>query len=496
LSQPTSRLRLQKQKTKHQAINQQQHQQQLRQQHHYHPEQSNASDPLLDRRIQDTASGLVPYYSNVLGKVALSNKENALTIISYINAMRTEVNLSDSYRRDLISLLSTFSNYFQNKLNLSFKQITRDNLLAFLDSFRKPESVDPLHKWIGTYNNHRMHLTRFFKWLYSPDIEPNKRPKPPVIDNIAQLKRKETSTYKPSDLWTEEDDALFLKYCPSKRIKCYHAVSRDTSCRPHEILKLKIRDIVFKTAAGNYQYAEVLVNGKTGSRHIPLINSIPYVKDYLDHEHPMSANPNSIFICGNGKSIGRPLQRGSIYTIYIKKYRQEYFPKLLENPNVPPEDKQKIRELLKKPWNPYVFRHSALTQKSTMLKEHVLRQHAGWSGRSQMPQKYLHYGNESSESLLEAYGIISKDPQSIDVLKPKQCPNCQEPNKPDSKFCAKCRMVLTYDAYNETVQEKAEKDKEVQTLKEQVSSMQSAQKEILELLKDPDKLLSALKRDN
>ena len=51
-----------------------------------------------------------------------------------------------------------------------------------------------------------------------------------------------------------------------------------------------------------------------------------------------------------------------------------------------------------------------LTQKSTILKEHVLRQHAGWSGRSQMHLKYLHYfGNESSESLLEAYGIITKD---------------------------------------------------------------------------------------
>ena len=84
--------------------------------------------------------------------------------------MRTESNLSENYRRDLILLLSTFSNYFQNKL--SFKEITRDNLLTFLDSSRKPESVDPLHKWIGTYNTHRMHLTRFFKWLYSPDIEP------------------------------------------------------------------------------------------------------------------------------------------------------------------------------------------------------------------------------------------------------------------------------------------------------------------------------------
>jgi integrase len=207
--------------------------------------------------------------------VALSNIDNALTIISYINAMRTEANLSDHYRMDLIRLLSTLSNHFQNKLSFKQKQMTRDNLLAFLNSFRKPESVDPLHKWIGTYNINRIHLSRFFKWLYSPEIEPNKRPKPSVIDNIAQLKRKETSICKPTDLWTEEDDALFLKYCPSKRIKCYHTVSRDTSCRPHEILKLRIKDIVFKTtAAGNYQYAEVLVNGKTGSRHIPLINSI------------------------------------------------------------------------------------------------------------------------------------------------------------------------------------------------------------------------------
>ncbi|MBV9175682.1 MAG: hypothetical protein JO297_01445 [Nitrososphaeraceae archaeon] len=83
-----------------------------------------------------------------------------------------------------------------------------------------------------------MHLIRFFKWLYYTDIEPQKRPKPPVIENIPKLKRKEVSVYKPSDLWTSEDDVLFLRYCPSKRIRCYHAVSRDTSCRPHEILKL------------------------------------------------------------------------------------------------------------------------------------------------------------------------------------------------------------------------------------------------------------------
>ena len=128
------------------------------------------------------------------------------------------------------------------------------------------------------------------------------------------------------------------------------------------------------------------------------------------------------------------------------------------------------------------------------MKEHILRQHCGWSVGSQMPQKYLHYfGNESNESLLEAYGIISKDQQLADILKPKQCPNCNEPNKPDSRFCTKCRMVLTYDAYSETIERQQEKETEVQKLKEQMRLMQESQTEILALLRDPEKMSEILK---
>ena len=94
-----------------------------------------------------------------------------------------------------------------------------------------------------------------------------------------------------------------------------------------------------------------------------------------------------------------------------------------------------------------------------------LRQHAGWSGSSQMHLKYLHYfGNESNESLLEAYGIVAKG-QQIDQLRPKQCPNCSEPNKPDSK--------LTYDAYSETLENQQEKEKELQSVKERMSSIEN-----------------------
>jgi hypothetical protein len=80
------------------------------------------------------------------------------------------------------------------------------------------------------------------------------------------------------------------------------------------------------------------------------------------------------------------------------------------------------------------------------------------------------------------------------VLRPKQCPNCNESaNQPDGKFCTKCRMVLTYDAYFETIEEKNQKDNEIQDLKQQMISMQESQKEILDLLKDPSRLIEILK---
>ncbi len=433
----------------------------------------------LERKIQDISSGLSLEFSKLLYAIS---KDNAFTIGSYIEALRMEVNPSDHYRGDVIKLLCTFSKFNSNH---PFSAISRDDIISYLESYRKPETLDPMHRWIGTYNIYRMHLIRFFRWLYYPGIEPRKRPKPEVIQNVLQLKRKEQSIYKPTDLWTVEDDLLFLKYCPSKRIKCYHAMSRDTGCRPHELLKLRIKDIVFKTT-GNRQYAEVLINGKTGSRSIPLIDSIPYIKDYLNHEHPQSANPNTILLCGNRKSIGRILAISSLSQIY-GSYKNALFPKLLSDPNVPSEDKAKIEELLKKPWNPYVRRHSALTDKSKILKEHTLRQYAGWTTNSNMPQKYLHYfGNEASESLLEAYGIVTKDQKLSVALRPKQCPNCNEPNKPDSKFCAHCRMVLTYDAYNETLDEQKKKDDKLTVIEGKFNTMQSQMRALITALGNMD----------
>jgi integrase len=281
--------------------------------------------------------------------------------------------------------------------------------------------------------------------------------------DISQLKRKEISCYKSSDLWSQEDDSLFLKWVTNKRDRCYHTMARDLSARPHEILNLKIKDIAFKNIGDGKQYAQVLVDGKTGTRHIPLIQSIPYIKDWLSN-HPSRNNPHSpVFIGLSKNSMGRRLNTKGLYQIY-KIYKEEFFPKLLEDPTISNEDKEKIKSLLAKPFIPYIRRHSALTEKSVKLKSSTLNQHDGWSMNSHIAQKYIHYfGNESSESLLEAYGIVTKNNAGIDNLNPKVCPNCNEGNTQDTRFCNKYKMIVSYEGYQEALESQQKKEGELST---------------------------------
>jgi integrase/recombinase XerD len=88
--------------------------------------------------------------------------------------------------------------------------------------------------------------------------------------------------------------------------------------------------------------------------------------------------------------------------------------------------------------------------------------------------KYIHYfGNESSESLLEAYDIATKNNIPIDTLNPKICPNCNEGNTQDAKFCSKCKMIMSFDGYQE-----------VRTVKERMASMENVLVAIQPLLQN------------
>lgn len=206
-------------------------------------------------------------------------------------------------------------------------------------------------------------------------------------------------------------------------------------------MKLKVKDVIAQQLDSGYQIARINVNGKTGTINIRLNNSYPRLKEWLSSRHPVPGNPNAYLFCGIGhkNNNGRRLAPHTINGIY-EKYKKVVFPRLLDdNALVPEEDKRKIRDLLKKPWNPYVRRHTAATEISKMLKDSVLiDQYMGWSHAGNTRQKYQHYyADDSFDAMLAVNGLMTPDSRNKsknrNLLKPRICSNCSESNKPEAK---------------------------------------------------------------
>ncbi|HEY6534854.1 MAG TPA: site-specific integrase [Candidatus Nitrosocosmicus sp.] len=342
--------------------------------------------------------------------------------------------------------------------------MTKQDILAYLNNLRKSSTEDPSNSWVWTYNGRQMILLKFFKWLYHPDEDYKNRLTPPCMVGIRKLSRKEKTFYKPSDIWEAREHAIFLKYCPFKRDRCYHALANDMSTRPHEILNLKVKDIKFNITDEGIHYAEArIIQGKTGPRTVPLVDSLPYLKEWIE-EHQAGHIKDSFIFISQGNNHGSKLTLDGLSSHY-DYYKTKYFPKLIDDPTISEYDKSMIRNMLTKPWNLYVFRHSALTEKSQILSESVLKDHAGWTSSSKMTQTYVHLSGEPTKILLQKRGVINKnDVEENAILKSKPCPNCLEPNKPESQFCIKCRIVLSLESYNDVLKRQKEKDLEIKQL--------------------------------
>lgn len=88
----------------------------------------------FDRKISLATEGLRSYIQKWLR--TRTSKRNAITISEYIISLRREINPSQNYQRMQIQALVELSEYSEQKL---FKQLRREDLLSFLDKFRKSE---------------------------------------------------------------------------------------------------------------------------------------------------------------------------------------------------------------------------------------------------------------------------------------------------------------------------------------------------------------------
>jgi len=137
-------------------------------------------------RIDSITVNLRPYVKEAARAMADANPENGGIQCDYIFAERTELNIADSTREWRIKVLTWLSKFFQHKK--SYETMSKQDILQYLNTLRKPIDTDPDQRWIGTYNNRVLVFNKFFRWLYSPS-EPDfrKRETPCCMKGIKQL---------------------------------------------------------------------------------------------------------------------------------------------------------------------------------------------------------------------------------------------------------------------------------------------------------------------
>src|SRR5688572_13475153 len=302
------------------------------------PVESFSNDVSVDRRIKEACSigggELQPQFQRLF--LELGDKDK-LSVADFVIASYHENNITAGTKRVYIVSLVYLSRYLNRK---SFVDMTSHDIIeGYLNSLKRPIEADPDQKWISTFNVRATVISKFFKWITQPDLPANERKlaSVPMLKGLKfQKKKGPRSRVKPTDLWTIEEDALFIKYCEDPRIACYHSMARDTSARPGELLAVKIGDIKIKKAAAvpgtkkSKMFAEVEI-GRYGKRKktriVPLINSLPYLKAWLA-QHPMGQNPNAyLFVSLENSARYRnvPLKSSSLSGLY-RGLRIYHFP--------------------------------------------------------------------------------------------------------------------------------------------------------------------------
>jgi hypothetical protein len=115
-------------------------------------EQISSPDSTCSRSDYFLTTILSGYVNRLYNELTEMNPHNAKTIRNYIDAEKVEIHIKESTMADKIKKLCWLSRHLNHK---SFTYITKQDIVNYLDSIRKPESEDPGHRSIGIYNGIR-----------------------------------------------------------------------------------------------------------------------------------------------------------------------------------------------------------------------------------------------------------------------------------------------------------------------------------------------------
>jgi hypothetical protein len=174
---------------------------------------------------------------NAIEKLQAVNPNNAFLVVNYIQEQHG-FGWKPAFKNKC-----AFWPYRLSKLtgHKNFQELIGQDIQSFTLFYNKGEiETDRKHHWIGTYNQAQIHITKFLKFVFFPNISHKKRPRPDILRNYDQLHRQEESVVEPQDVWTNEDHAIFIKYSRYPRDKALHFEIPEQDRTSCSIQRLKI----------------------------------------------------------------------------------------------------------------------------------------------------------------------------------------------------------------------------------------------------------------
>ncbi len=322
--------------------------------------------------------------------------------------------------------------------NLTRLKIMAEHLNVEFDEMDRSDVKD-LVAWLmdqdyaeGTVNTYKTVIRSFWRW-----INPTENGDAPEEVSWIKITGSNGNGKLPKDLLTQSDIKEQVRAAHNPRDKALIMMLYETGARIGEIIDLTVGDIEDREHG-----KKVVIEGKTGARRLPLVESVPYLNRWLN-QHPTGNKENPLW-CKIRTQNGHGTKGADELTYnYINK---KILKKTMEKAGID------------KPANPHHYRHSRASYLANELKEAQLCEWFGWVQGSDVPAKYVHLsGRDIDNAYDQMHGLYEpeEDENSPDVI---ECWRCEELEDPERRYCGKCGAPLDKEARGdvEVEQEKAE----------------------------------------
>lgn len=285
-----------------------------------------------------------------------------------------------------------------------YHSITKEDMVAWV-------SIIDKHYTPATAQLYQALVKNFMRWVYYGDSDDAQYPEP-----VRWIKTKKLKEPYKKPILSKEEIMRLVRATNNQRDRALLFCTYESGCRAGEVLGLKVKDVTI-TQTG----AEIRVDGKTGPREVPLIESVPDIVLWLSM-HPHADEPECC-MWPTDKNGRKGMAYATLFWMIGHTAMKAGLPKGI---------------------SPHCLRHASVTHLSSVLNESQLRVYYGWENDSKMPSRYVHPNKvQIKNTLLKSCGMLPDEKKiMLDPTLPKACPRCTHSNSALSRFCMSCGMVL------------------------------------------------------